>query len=317
MQSEPIYNLFFFFEKMTCSEVGYRVINYVGDDHGAVKYLQDHLKEHFGTAKRFKLSKSFTRAEYDASARVGQSYALIEELLQHLGAGLAPLAVMTPVKDGELFFNYSSEHNNFDINEAKKSIGVKGDMIDWLKEYTNEKGIDLSKLVHDDYFHAIKLTFNAKLYVSSMKLLLSCIDSIAYIEFGNVRSPTPFISWLKKYADLESLGITAPELWELRNGLLHMTNINSERVRNSTIRRISFRVGNANTVDTGVADDTHYFDFHGLITKFGEALGRWIESYNVDRSKFVKFVERYDETVSDSRVTYVKVANRGSPLQQG
>jgi len=34
----------------------------------------------------------------------------------------------------------------------------------------------LPALINDDYFLAIKLTYNAKHYVSSMKLLLSALD---------------------------------------------------------------------------------------------------------------------------------------------
>src|ERR1019366_3532366 len=40
-----------------------------------------------------------------------------------------------------------------------------------------EAGINISQLIHDDYFLALKVTFNAGLYVSAMKLLVSCIDS--------------------------------------------------------------------------------------------------------------------------------------------
>lgn len=64
---------------------------------------------------------------------------------------------------------------------------------------------------------SLKLTFNAGLYVSALKLLVSCIDSLAYIEYGDDRNSTPFIKWLDTYADLTPLGITSTELWELRN----------------------------------------------------------------------------------------------------
>lgn len=72
--------------------------------------------------------------------------------------------------------------------------------------------------------------------------------------YGDVRAPSSFIRWLRDYADLAPLEITAEELWELRNGLLHMSNLNSSQVRSSSVRRISFRVGGAGVKlpDTGI-----------------------------------------------------------------
>jgi hypothetical protein len=43
-------------------------------------------------------------------------------------------------------------------------------------------------------------------------------------------------------------------------------------------------------------------EFMELVRAFQGALSRRIASYNQDRSKFVKFVERYDRTISDSRM---------------
>jgi len=139
-----------------------------------------------------------------------------------------------------------------------------------------------------------------------MKLLLSCIDSLSYVEYGDLREPPSFVRWLKTYADLQPLGITPEELWELRNGLLHMTNLNSTSARKNSVRRISFRVGQSGTVlpDTG---SIYFFEFRALIDVLAQAIGQWANSYNVDREKMVKFVERYDETVSDGRLAIVKI----------
>ncbi len=186
-------------------------------------------------------------------------------------------------------------------------------MDDWLVKYTRDDAIDLPSLINDDYFLAIKLTFNAKLYVSAMKLLVSCIDSVAYIEYGDEAGSNVFTKWLNSYADLAPLGITAAELWELRNGLLHMTNLNSKKVLTNKERRISFRVGG----DAGFSSNevgVYYFDFSQLILAFSKALGKWIETYNFDREKFPKFVERYDQTISDSRLA---ISPHGSGQHSG
>jgi hypothetical protein len=140
-----------------------------------------------------------------------------------------------------------------------------------------------------------------------MKLFVSCVDSLAYIEYGD-QQEKPFVRWLNEYANLSSLKITAEELWELRNGILHMTNINSKKVRQSKIRRISFRVGGPAGYSEDGADGIFYFDFLGLIQEFAQALGRWIETYNHNREKFIKFIERYDETISDSRAAFINLA---------
>lgn len=305
--SENIYNVFLFFENEICSAIGYVVHSYDGSDLDGCEYLQKNLQKDFLAAKKFSLLKPFSRFEYNARCRLGEGHHLYEELFVSLGAEISPLFIATPVKDGDIYFNCSSRHDDLDINAISAMQGIKGVMTDWLVKYTGENGIDISQLVHDDYFLAIKLTFNAKLYVSSMKLLVCCIDSIAYIEYGNDRQSTPFIKWLDAYANLSALGITAAELWEMRNGILHMTNINSTKVRNNKVRRITFRVGGPDDYPREAADGVYYFDFYGLIQEFAQALGRWIETYNNDHNKFIKFIERYDETISDSRVAITTV----------
>ncbi|AOO85193.1 hypothetical protein BHK69_31150 (plasmid) [Bosea vaviloviae] len=176
-------------------------------------------------------------------------------------------------------------------------------MDDWLTKYRKGSSLDLPQLIHDDYYEAIKLTYNAGKLVSSMKLLLSCIDSLAYVEYGD--DGNPFIAWLDMFADLPSLGITPQELWELRNGLVHMTNLSSKKVRTNKVRQISFRVGADGSYGR---DGIYFFDFQKLIDVCSVAINGWIASYNAEPSKFAKFIERYDQTISDSRVATMSKA---------
>jgi hypothetical protein len=307
--ADRIYNIFLFFENDMCSTVGYRDHDHSGSDEDGIAFLRRRVTEDLPDTVRLELAKPFTRSEHNAKCRLGEGHHLYDELFVKVGAGIEPLFVATPVKDGVVFFNFSSEHDDLEMNGVSKNLGEKRVMDDWLVKYTDENGINTSQLIHDDYFLAIKLTFNAGLYVSAMKLLVSCIDSIAYIEYGNEQKA--FVSWLEAYADLAPLGITAAELWELRNGVLHMTNINSRKVRHAQVRRISFRVGGPPDYPRDGTDGVYYFDFHGLIRAFAEAQGRWIETYNSDPDKFVKFVERYDETISDSRVALTHLGGMG------
>lgn len=299
--SENIYNIFIFYENERCSIVGYTIHEYSGDDEQCYEYLKQRIPADFLSYKKHTLKKSFTRSEYNARCRLGEGYMLYDELFSKLNAGASPLFMATPVKNGEIFFNYSSTHDRLDMDDVSKKLGAKGVMIDWLIKYTNDGKLDIPQLINDDYFLAIKLTLNAGLYVSSMKLLLSCIDSLAYIEHGD--NGNVFTKWLNSYANLSPLQITAEELWELRNGLLHMTNINSKKVRTKNTRRISFKVGgNQYQIQNASEDSIYYFDFYNLFKIVTKAIAQWIDTYNNDHDKFTKFVERYDETISDSRL---------------
>lgn len=301
---ENIYNIFLHYAHGVCSTIGYVIHDIDLNDEQAATFLKDKLEGDLLISTKFQLARPFTLEEFNARARLGQGAGLLEEFFAVVDAGPAPFFMMTPVRDGRPFFNYTASHKPLDMADVASKLGQKGVMVDWLVKYTTADGIDITQLIHDDYFLAIKLAYNAGLHVSAMKLLLSCIDSIAYIEYCNDRQ-TPFIDWLNSYARLAPLGISAPELWELRNGLLHMSNTNSKKVLASRVRRISFFVGRPSGHLPQGVDDTYYFDFYSLIQEFAAAQARWIESYNADREKFLKFVERYDETISDSRVAVI------------
>lgn len=76
------------------------------------------------------------------------------------------------------------------------------------------------------------------------------------------------------------------------------------------MRRISFRIGTLPPEDKETQNEIFFFEFPLLLNEVAEAISRWLATYNAEPDKFVKFVARYDETVSDSRVaTYVKPDN--------
>ena len=178
--------------------------------------------------------------------------------------------------------------------------------VDYFPKYLKGDELDLSALINDDLVQPYRLLFQAKHYVSATKLLMVAIDTVAFVEFGeNVRNP--FIKWLDTYADISSLGITSEELWEQRNGLLHMSSLTSRKVKAGSVRALVSYVG---TMPSGVTlndTTTGYYDLRALILAFGAALGRWLESYNLQRKKFRSFVERYDLIASDARMQYVAV----------
>ena len=133
------------------------------------------------------------------------------------------------------------------------------------------------------------------------------IDSIGFIEYGDIKENT-FIKWLNTYADLKSLGITAEELWEHRNSLLHMSNLDSRKVLMGQIRRLIMYVGE---LPAGVSlgnNKEGYYNLTSLIKEIGSACGKWCMTYDEDRGKIDKFVERYDLIASDARMMHVQVS---------
>jgi hypothetical protein len=297
--TETVYNLFLIYRDGVCVEVRYVAHDVDLSDQEALDFLLSRVAVDLNNSTAVRLTKPFTKDEHDARTRLGHGQFLWEEVYVHLEAGEQPLSVITPVVNGILQVKFKSQLGDPNIYlRADMTPGVHMD--DWIVKYTKDGGLQLSELIHDDYFQAIKITFNAKLHVSAMKLLLSAIDSLAYIEFGDDNGNV-FIKWMDTYADLKPLGIAAEELWELRNGLLHMTNLDSRAVGKRKVRRISLHSGSKPFYEH---DGVHYFSFYELLMEVGRSHVRWLETYNHDLEKRVDFVSRYDQTISDSRVAH-------------
>ncbi len=91
-----------------------------------------------------------------------------------------------------------------------------------MSKYISGNHIDLTSLINDDFVIAMKTLWNAKQYSSNLKLLLCFIDTMAFVSTG-ASNPSSFKGWLKKYVDLDVIGVTEHELWEHRNGILHLS----------------------------------------------------------------------------------------------
>lgn len=292
-----------FYEDMVCHEIACKSYRMSGNDAKKSKFLQDNLNDHIN-ATRYKLSKPTSLQEENSYNRLNKRSKSTLEIFKKYGISESSLVLITPIEHNNPRIDVTSEYGKHSIQHIKESLGIpKGTQIDWLENYMKEDTFDIGQLIHDDFFKAINLTFQNKMYVSSMKLLLSCIDSIGYIEYGKNQS---FILWLNEYADLEKIGITSNELWELRNSLLHMSNINSYKVEQQKIKRISFFIGKNKESFFSEPDQTYFFNFTDFINIYADALGKWVNSYNIEPDKFLIFIERYDLTISDYRVSYEK-----------
>jgi hypothetical protein len=191
------------------------------------------------------------------------------------------------------------------IGEKKIGKDLPGEMPDWLIKYTYGNKFQFVRLFNDDYFVAIKLLFNARHIVSAAKLLMSCIDTIAFIEHGD--TPNNFKKWLESFVDLAPLGISVEEIWEFRNSIIHMTNLSSRKVIAGDVSPIMPYIGSDELASNARFSQMKPFNFHSLILAVASGIGKWGKSYNEDRDKFMKFIERYDTLISDSRLAELVV----------
>lgn len=179
--------------------------------------------------------------------------------------------------------------------------------VDYFGTFFTDEGFDFTGLINADFFQPVRILFQNQHYVSATKLLVVAIDSIAFVEFGEIQGENIFVKWLNTYADMPSLGITPEELWEHRNSLLHMSNLDSRKVLAGKVRRLVAYVGEIHQDVKLDSTNVGYYNLQKLILAIGQACGKWCETYDVDREKIDSFVERYDLIASDARMFRVEV----------
>lgn len=307
MAAERIFNIFLYFDDGVARDYGVRHHLIAGHDAEKTRFLLSHVDTDYPVARRFHLSRQFTHAEWFAAHRHGQVLGYFEEAFQLFRAPPAPVYCITAIVDGEpkIDLQVGAEPFRGDAVTAQEGRGA---MPDYLVRYSDGNHFRFTELIHDDYFLGIRTLFNAKLYVSCAKLLMSCVDTLAFVEYGDITNN--FTRWLDAYVDLSSHGISSDELWEFRNSVLHMTNLASRKVIAGRISPIMPYVGGPETLPAVEPDTAKPFNLYGLISTIATGIGKWAESYNTDRDKFLKFIERYDTTISDSRIARHSYENK-------
>ena len=112
-----------------------------------------------------------------------------------------------------------------------------------------------------------------------------------------------FAKWLDEYCDLNLLGVTSDELWEQRNSLIHITNLDSRKVHSGRIHRLMPQFTHPDRDVSSFVDGMKVFHIARFVTAvLPHGIEKWLESYNRNRGKFAKFVERYDTVVSEARL---------------
>lgn len=309
---ETILNLFLFAEGNVITELGAVPHCIDGTDQEKIFFLQCEVADDFDKAKRFPIPSKYLHSDlsvhsagllqdkYNAMMRCGSHLEVFEEIFQSFSLPDEPLVVITPVVNGKVVIDAITGLEPLKLSEFQNSqISGPGIMTDYLEAYTTSAGFDIPRLINDDYFLSIKLLYNNKHYISSAKLLFSCIDTIAYLEFGDISGN--FQKWLDSYADLSSVGVSSAELWEMRNSLLHMTNPDSRKVLSGKVRRLVFYIGDLPEGLPIEDEQAKYFSLTSLIQVVINALQQWFIALDQDRSKIVDFISRYDRILSDTR----------------
>ncbi|WP_421242920.1 hypothetical protein [Aeromonas enteropelogenes] len=311
---EIVYNIFYFVsnDQKYIMELGVVSHDISGSDEEKLKFLQQNIQSDLLICSRHSVPKGLcdqngrlSMAHFNGMIRLGKSIELFENIFKYLNAPMNVLYISTPVINNTPQYDIQSDHGVLYLSkhQGHPKLGA-GYMSDYLEKYFINGQFNIATLIHDDHYIAIKLLFNNQHYLSSMKLLVSFIDTMGYLDFGE-ESGNVFILWLKKYATLAELNISEDELWEFRNSILHMTNLDSRKVQQGKVDRISFTIAPAGT-KTFSDHDTKYFNFVDLIAELKKAMEKWLNSYTENSEKLVEFVKRYDRIVADGR--YAKLS---------
>lgn len=301
MNEERVFNIFIYFEDDCAVEYGLRHHKRGGSDEEKMAWLQSSVEQDFSSARRFKLRRSFSGREWFAQQRLGVDLGLFEDGFVVSNAPRAPIVCITAIVDGLPRVDRKTDLLPFWGDKVGKEL--PGDMQDWLIKYTEGKTFRFDKLMNDDYFVAIKLLFNERKIASASKLLMSSIDTMAFVEYGDKSGN--FAKWLDTYVDLTKVGVSSSELWEFRNSVVHMTNLSSRAVIAGKVTPIMPYLGSDELAKFAKSTKVKPFNFYSLITAVAHGIKNWSESYNQTPDKFLTFIERYDTMISDSRTAYI------------
>ena len=305
---EKIFNIFYFVsdDQQSIVELGVVAYKISGSDEDKISFLQKNVQNDSLVCVRYPVptgladnGHKLSMAQFNSMIRLGRSIELFEDIFRALQAPENVLYISTPVIDDIPTYDIQSDHGVLYLTDYQGNTKLgAGHMSDYLEQYFVDGKFDIASLVHNDHYVAIKQLFNSQHYLSSMKLLVSFVDTMGYLDFGE--SGNVFVLWLRKYAVLADLDITEEEFWEFRNSILHMTNLDSRKVKQGKVERVSFTIAPSGT-KTFKDHDTKYFNFVDLITELQKAMERWLLSYVETPQKLVDFVARYDRVVADSR----------------
>ncbi len=180
--------------------------------------------------------------------------------------------------------------------EEVESMADDSYISDFLDEYLTDKGFDFTRMLDDDFMDAIRLLWEKNHYSPALKLLFIMLDTLAFVEYGDV--PNAFVQWIDRYFDLRPLDVSSEELWELRNGMIHMSGSDSRKVKNNKVSRLVLVLWPATEelpVKTiSVGKSLHVSRLFAVVMPKG--IVNWVNAMN-DKGRFVDVVKKYADTV--------------------
>ena len=282
-------NVFVYGDKTHVHAIGWRVYERNGSHKELMAFLQAAAIDDHRIAARERLDEPMPWRDFEAMNRLNP---FVAALVQAGVAGEDVVYCVTHIVDGEVRVDDTRDEISDELAP------------DYLTSYWSECGFNFAQLINDDYFEAIHLLWNNRKYISSMKLLFSAIDTIGFLEYGP-NGGNCFTRWLDDYCVLDLLGVTSTELWELRNSLIHMTNLDSRKVHSGKTIRLLPQFTHPDRDIPALADGIKAFHVARFVTVvLPKGIESWLESYNRNRGKFAEFVERYDTVVSEARLVY-------------
>lgn len=310
MSKEKIFNIFPIVIDEIISSIGYKTHLVKGDDSYKIDFLKKNIDNDLKDLKYvsipidFNVSKGkikrngISLLNYNNLILNNQITILFENIFITENASKEPLFVATLLDDKCIRIDETIETLLIKNILLKKSI-MEEIPEDYFTAYHTEEGFDFSNLLNDDFLKASKLLYQNGLYVSALKLLLSAIDSFAFLEYGDSRNI--FKKWIDTYCTIDSIGINSDELWEYRNSLLHMTNNKSRKVLNNSVAPISFYVTSRNDFIPTAGGNLKYFNLFKLIQVITNGMVVWIDSFDKNPEKIELFFKKYDLIISDVR----------------
>lgn len=285
--TERVVNVFAYGNSTHVHAVGWRVYEKSGTYNELTEFLRTRASYDHRIAARQDLPAPLLWRDFEVMNRVNP---FVGSLVQ---AGITDendICCVTHIINGEVRVE--------DIHDSESTEAVP----DYLTAYLSEQGFDFPQLINDDHFEAIHLLWNNRKYISCLKLVFSTIDTLGFVAYGPDERNC-FTRWLDDYCEFESLGVTSGELWELRNSLIHMTNLDSRKVNSGRTHRLQPRIAHPDRDVPPFVDGMKVFHVaRFVITVLPHGIENWLDSYNRERGKFAEFVERYDTIVSEARL---------------
>lgn len=283
---KSLVNVFVYGDGTHVHAVGWCVYEKAGSYEELTNFLQSRVRDDHRIAQREDLTEPMPRRDFEARDRQNP---FVGALADRGIVDENPVYCVTHIVNGEVRVDETRDESN------PRAVP------DYLQVYLTERGFDFPQLIQDDYFDAIHLLWNNRKYVSCLKLVLSAIDTLGYVEYGPIRGNC-FTKWLDNYCDLGKVGVTSDELSQLRNSLLHMTNLDSRKVRAGRAHRLLLRFIPPDHDTPAMVDGMKVLHVARFVTEvLRNGIENWLRSYVRDREKFAEFVQRYDTIVSDAR----------------